>query len=194
MCVRRAVLQPFPFHRMQGGVADVSHVRPAHTCAALRSDMLQLVIQLAAGLIGATVVVIDPALNFDAVLKVLRDESVRALFLSSRIDGQNRIAQVPQVFAEELGPFNCACQLQRSTRLLRTMLSRPVRARRPYTRAATYPGAARALQTSGGTSRSRASGCAPSSTLCRPGATRWMASSTCLTCPCTARVRTVAMR
>jgi acyl-CoA synthetase (AMP-forming)/AMP-acid ligase II len=72
----------------------------------MTSELEHLVIQLAAGLIGAEVVVLDPALNFDAVLKVLGTESVRVLFMSPRVGAENRAAKLHEVFAEELDVFN----------------------------------------------------------------------------------------
>jgi hypothetical protein len=63
-------------------------------------------VQLAAGLIGATVVAVDPSVGFDGVTKVLADEGVRVLFMSPRHAGENRLAQLHTVFAEELDRFN----------------------------------------------------------------------------------------
>lgn len=66
---------------------------------------VQVVIQYACALLGATVVNIDVRASFADVTKVLGEEEVRVLFMSPRVGSESRLAKLATAFQEELEPF-----------------------------------------------------------------------------------------
>jgi acyl-CoA synthetase (AMP-forming)/AMP-acid ligase II len=67
-------------------------------------ELETVVLQYALALVGATAIVLDQALGLDAVLRVLREESVRVLVASPRFGAEDRNAKLAEAFAEELLP------------------------------------------------------------------------------------------
>jgi acyl-coenzyme A synthetase/AMP-(fatty) acid ligase len=67
-------------------------------------ELETVVLQYALALVGATAIMLDQALGLDAVLRVLREESVRVLVASPRFGAEDRSAQLAEAFAPELLP------------------------------------------------------------------------------------------
>ncbi len=70
----------------------------------MTSEVEQLVVAYAAGLLGVRVVAIDPAVGFAGVKAVLAAECVRTLVLSPRFGAEDRLGALHAEFAEEILP------------------------------------------------------------------------------------------
>ena len=73
----------------------------------LGNELENGLLQFSAGLLGVTVVLIDPALDYAGVLKVVEAEQLRALMMAPRHAGDHRLGRVagPGAFDVELAPF-----------------------------------------------------------------------------------------
>jgi len=87
------------------GMLEGLGLKAGHKLATWMTNELEhVVVQYAAGLLGLTVVVVDPAVSFDGLLTVLKEEGVRTLFMSPRYAGEDRLGALGTVFEPEIMP------------------------------------------------------------------------------------------
>jgi hypothetical protein len=72
---------------------------------------MQLVIQFASALAGATVIVVDPLAEVSALVSIVAAENAKALFFSPRFNGDARVSKIQEAFREELEPFTCGARV-----------------------------------------------------------------------------------